>query len=249
MNSDIADLSPELQAEFLSFLREVDDQFEVADMQGLVGFIAKHIEQYPALFNLIEINWDFIVNRFERTGEVPPGIRLTRTTTREALNECAYLEQYRRMMRCYEKFATIDRGRVYDASSENYDDEVFAFFLNCYHLKDWIKNDEKAGIAAQNDVESLINSSYPLRLCADICNSHKHLKLSFPRSDEYPRLAKTHYSVHGGTPTTVTVKYEIETSNGPVDAFTLATQCVDEWQSFITSKCEDSASGNAQLSG
>src|SRR5688572_24355440 len=156
MNSVVADLPPDLQAEFLSFLREVDDQVEVADMQGLVGFIAKHVKQYPALFNLIEINWDFVVDRFERTGEVPPGIMLSRTTTREALNECAYFEQYRRMMRSYERFATIDRGRVYDALSENYDDEVFAFFLNCYHLKDWIKNDEKAGTAAQNDVETFI---------------------------------------------------------------------------------------------
>ncbi|MDX6578352.1 MAG: hypothetical protein QOE96_4305 [Blastocatellia bacterium] len=71
------------------------------------------------------------------------------------------------------------------------------------------------------------------------------LKLRATRSDEYPRLAKTHYSVHGGMPTTITVKYEIETSKGPIDAFTLATQCIHEWQSFINSKCEGSDFSNA----
>jgi hypothetical protein len=204
--------------------------------QGLLSFIVEHAEQYPFLLDLFEVNMDVVVERFERTGEVPPGIVLTRTTTTEASTEYTYLDQYRRMMRSYERFASIDRGRVYDPSSENYSDEVFAFFLNCYHLKDWIKNDKGARVIAHTDVEGLINSSYPLKLCADICNSHKHLKLKAPRSHEYPRLAKTRHTVHGGTPPTVTVKYEIETSRGPVDAFTLATQCITEWQSFINFK-------------
>jgi hypothetical protein len=143
---DVTDLPPELGAEFLSFLREVNDHFEVADTRGLVSFIVEHAEQYPFLLDLIEINWDAVVERFERTGEVPPGIQLTRTATREASSEHAYLEQYRRMIRSYERFASIDRGRVYEPSSENYEDEVFAFFLNCYHLKDWIKNDERARV-------------------------------------------------------------------------------------------------------
>lgn len=236
MNADVIDLPPELGAEFLSFLREADDQFEVADAQGLLSFIAAHAKQYPFLLDLLEINMDAVVERFERTGDVPPGIMLTRTTTSEASNDHKYLEQYRRMMRSYERFTSIDRGRAYDPSSEDYNDEVFAFFLNCYHLKDWIKNDEGAGVTAQTDVEGFINSSYPLKLCADICNSYKHLRLKAPRSHEYPRLTKTRYSVHGGTPPTIIVKYEIETSRGPMDAFTLATQCISEWQSFIKIK-------------
>jgi len=244
MNSDITDLPPELGLRFLSFLREVNNHFEVADAQGLLSFIVEHGKEYPFLLELFEIDLDAVIERFERTGEVPPGILLTRTINEES-SEYTYLEQYRRMMRSYEKFAIIDRGRVYDPSPENYVDDVFAFFLNCYHLKDWIKNDRGAGLTAQTDVERFINSSYPLKLCADICNSHKHLRLTSPRSDESPRLTKTHYSVRGGTPPTITVKYEIETSKGPMDAFALATQCIDEWQSFINSKCEGSSSAHS----
>ena len=244
MSLDVADLPPELGAEFLNFLREVDENYEVADAQGLLSFIVEHAKQYPYLLDLFEINLDAVVERFERTGEVPPGILLTRTTS-ERSNEYTYLEQYRRMMRSYERFGSIDRGQVYDPSAENYADDVFAFFLNCYHLKDWIKNDRGAGLIAHTDVEGFIDFSYPLKLCADICNSHKHLRLTASRSNESPRLAKTHYSVHGGTPPTITVKYEIETSRGPMDAFTLATQCINEWQSFINSKCEGSSSSSA----
>lgn len=238
-NTDVADLPPELRTEFLSFLREVNGEFEVADTRGLLMFIAEHGQQYPALFKLLEINEEAVIQHFERTGQVPPGVQLTRTTTRDDPTE--YAEQYQRMIRSYTRFATLDQGQEYDPSSENSDDEVFAFFLNCYHLKDWIKNDGAAGLAAQNDVEDFINSSYALKLCADICNSHKHLRLKAPRSDGNPRFAKKHYKLLGDrTATTISVKFEIETSRGPVDAFTLATQCIDEWKFFIISKCEPS---------
>jgi hypothetical protein len=226
--------------EFLSFLKEVNGQFEVADTRGLLKFIVEHGNQYPALYNLFGVNEEAVIEHFERTGQVPPGVALTQTAVREDSIECEYIEQYQRMIRSYRRFAAMDQGQEYDRS-ENHDDEVFAFFLNCYHLKDWIKNDRAAGLTAQKDVENFINSSYPLKLCADICNSHKHLRLTAPRSDGNPRFAKRHYKLLGDrNKTTITVKFEIETSRGPVDAFTLATQCVDEWKFFIISKCEPS---------
>ncbi len=239
MNTNVTDLPSELVAELLRFLREVNGEITVADTQGLLRFIVEHGVQYPVLFNLLEVNRGAIVEHFERTGTVPPGVRLSRTTTPEISGECEYMDQYKRMKRSYATFADIDRGRIHDRASESYDDEVFAFFLNCYHLKDWIKNDGSVGLAAQNSVESFINTSHPLKLCADICNAHKHLKLKSPRSNENPRFGKKHYAFLGDVAaTTISVKYEIETSTGTVDAFTLATQCIDEWESFIRSKCE-----------
>jgi hypothetical protein len=86
MSGDLADLPPELGAKFLSFLREVNGEFEVADTQGLLLFVVEHGEQYPALFNMFEINMDVIVDHFERTGVLPPGVRLIRKSTREGTN-------------------------------------------------------------------------------------------------------------------------------------------------------------------
>jgi hypothetical protein len=36
MNADAADLPPEFRTAFLSFLNEVNDQFEIADTRGLL---------------------------------------------------------------------------------------------------------------------------------------------------------------------------------------------------------------------
>jgi len=48
----------------------------------------------------------------------------------------AYREQYDRMQRWYDKFAALNGGRQHDMPSENYVDDIYAFFLNAYHLKD-----------------------------------------------------------------------------------------------------------------
>ena len=87
-----------------------------------------------------------------------------------------YREQYNRMKRWHQRVATLDQGRTHAVDSENYLDEIYAFFQNCYHLKDWIKNDSAVAPAVQQCVEGHIDSSRPLRLCADICNSLKHLQ-------------------------------------------------------------------------
>jgi len=83
MNGHLTDLPPELGAKFLSFLREVNGEYKVADMVGLVKFVAEHGLQYPDLFNLFEINEEAIVEHFKRTGEVPPGVKMIVTTTHD----------------------------------------------------------------------------------------------------------------------------------------------------------------------
>src|SRR5262245_60194522 len=87
----------------------------------------------------------------------------------------SYREQYDRMKRWYDRFVALDQGRPHDVPSDNYLDEIYAFFMNCYHLKDWIIHDITA-LPDEKVVETYINSSHPLKLCADICNSLKHLR-------------------------------------------------------------------------
>ena len=47
--------------------------------------------------------------------------------------------------------------------SDHYQDEAYAFFQNCYHLKDWLKHDP-ATSALAGDVEGYITKSLNLRL-------------------------------------------------------------------------------------
>ena len=144
-------------------------------------------------------------------------------------------EQYDRMRRWYDRFVALDQGRPHDVPSDNYLDEIYAFFMNCYHLKDWIKHDSTVAATVQQAVEPHINSNRPLKLCADICNSLKHRRLMSSRSGEGPTFSKKDFGLTLGTaPTTINLKYEVNTTTGPVDAFQLATECVDAWDAFLT---------------
>ena len=109
---------------------------------------------------------------------------------------------------------------------------MYVFFLNCYHLKDWIKNDPDTGV--HDEVEEWINANKDLRICADICNAHKHVDLDNPRSDAEPAVTKGHYRLSvGGPEVTLSVRYTVETASGPTDAFELATRCMEAWERFI----------------
>lgn len=153
-----------------------------------------------------------------------------------------YLEQFDRVKRWYQRFLTINEGRQHNLPSDNYQDEVYAFFLNCYHLKDWIKNDESIRVA-EAEVEDFINNNNDLKLCGDICNNNKHLTLDSPRSGQDPRFGQRKFYVQvGGPETTISVRYTIDTSSGPVDAFELATRCLQAWENFIQSNINEEAS-------
>jgi hypothetical protein len=80
MSDGLENLPPDLKQTLLSFLREDGDGFEVTDMMGLVAFIAEHGATYPALYRLININEEAVIDHYKRTGEIPPGIKLIHKT-------------------------------------------------------------------------------------------------------------------------------------------------------------------------
>jgi len=147
-----------------------------------------------------------------------------------------YREQYDRMRRWYDRFAALAQGRPHNMPSDNYLDEIYAFFLNCHHLKDWIKRDPSVDASVQRQVEVHIDSSRPLRLCADLCNSLKHLRLTKkPRSGENPQFGSKHFGLAlGSGPAAISLQYyELETNAGPMDVLALATQCLAAWDAFL----------------
>jgi len=133
----------------------------------------------------------------------------------------------------YQRFAQIDQGRRHDMGCENYRDEVYSFFLNCYHLKDWLINDSGFP-GSRTDVENYINANQELQLCADICNAHKHLQLDSPRSTQNPRVGSQKIDLNLGVgEAVIKIKFTIDTASGPRDAFELATRCLELWKKFI----------------
>ena len=148
----------------------------------------------------------------------------------------SYREQLQRLERNYLRLAEIDQGRRHDMGCENYRDEVFFFFLNCYHLKDWLINDSDFP-GSQAEVENYINVNQELQLCADICNAHKHLRLDSPRSTENPSVGGQKIELKlGAGEAAIKIKFTIDTTSGPCDAFELATRCLALWKEFIVIK-------------
>jgi hypothetical protein len=156
------------------------------------------------------------------------------------IKENTFEEQFYRLKRWYQRLEMINNNQIKNFNSTyHYEDEFYAFFLNCYHLKDWIKNDES--IISKGDVEDFINKNNCLRICADICNGQKHLKLHRTRSECIPKLGKRdlHFEYKKENPSTwsmIGMKFYIKTEIGIIDAFELASDCMEKWQEFIEKK-------------
>jgi len=61
------------------------------------------------------------------------------------------------------------------AIDERRRDDFYAFFVTCFHLKDWLKNDPGVPKPTGEQAETLVNNRQSLRVCADIANGVKHL--------------------------------------------------------------------------
>jgi hypothetical protein len=149
------------------------------------------------------------------------------------------------MKRYYAKFAEVDEGRDHNESSVHYEDDVYAFFINCYHLKDWIKNDPAVTAKVPSigiDIEAFIGNAPDgneyLQLCGDICNSQKHFVCNKSnRSRENPKLGSSFTLIRVGKSSSIKISWSIHCgTRGSIDAFVLATECVKAWDSFLSGK-------------
>ncbi len=176
---------------------------------------------------------------FGKKASVAIGLKASASYVHEGLRKdeekdsgSRYLEQLDRVKRWYEEFKLTDQGRPHDHSADFYQDQVYAFFQNYWHLKDWIKNDN---VGLYKELRDSIHSDPEMQLCRDICNGTKHLVLKESRSGEDPQFGQKKFRVAvGSEPTTISVKYTIDKSSGrTVDAFELATKCLEFWEIFI----------------
>ena len=150
-------------------------------------------------------------------------------------------EQFERMKRWYERIKKIDQGMPHNLSFINlpsgyFYDELYAFFVNCYHLRDWIENDDTVKPLEKEKVEHFMKQNECMCVCRDICTGIKHLEQkSSPRSGQVPKFGgrELSLSLGGGPEPIINVKFSIETKTGTIDAFELASKCVRKWGEFI----------------
>lgn len=134
------------------------------------------------------------------------------------------LDRVRRMLDRIER----KQGRAVD----DYGDDIWSFFQNCWHLKDWIKNDPHVSI--HGSIEDLVKKSPPLMICADLANGTKHLKFDRP-----PRVGAkpSHWNMTITPGESSTVEYLIDPGTGTKqDALDLARSCVAEWERLLAAE-------------
>lgn len=154
-----------------------------------------------------------------------------------------YLEQFERVKRYYTRFQKLNDGRPHDVPSEEYIDDVYAFFQNCYHFKEYLKNDSAFTKHSNQDIENFVTNTPALAICADICNGLKHLTLSKPpRSGDTPTIVgknialSINETIGSNKPAEVKIKATIgiEHKGTKLDAFQVATDALRAWSSFIS---------------
>jgi len=116
----------------------------------------------------------------------------------------------------------------------NYEDDVWHFFQDCWHLKDWIKNDDQISKVHRDSVENDANRSEALRICADLANRSKHLKLTNRRLDA--DVSKRNLTINVGPPGEGFGEYNFVVlleDGRELDAIAVAEDAMKEWRRLL----------------
>lgn len=142
-------------------------------------------------------------------------------------------DKYYDMKRSYERLKKINTDNGNSISNAAPKDTTEDFFNRCYHFKDWLKKD--TSIALAENVENFISKSNTLSLAADYCNSFKHAGLNKKsRSGQELEKMNTHINFDlKPTGFVVSARLELTISGNKYNAFSLATDCMKEWDSFL----------------
>lgn len=84
--------------------------------------------------------------------------------------------QYASILRWHARVHSAANG---DPSADEMD-FLLTFFVNCFSLRDWLLEGD---VVSREDVTLLFKQNPELRLCRDIANGFKHMKLNDPSVD------------------------------------------------------------------
>jgi hypothetical protein len=152
------------------------------------------------------------------------------------------MEQLERVRRYLERIrAAYDGVPFRHDGRDYYEDDVYSFFIHCYHLADWIVALHTSGVARET-VNDFINGHHELRVCADLCNGTKHCRLERKRTAKQPFVAGHNLQSSGRVvdssdgsvrPEITRCQYDVATDGEWYDALELAERCMSLWDRFI----------------
>lgn len=98
--------------------------------------------------------------------------------------------QYRRVERAHDKIISDFESKTFSKSSQERLDDVYDFFFNCYHLREWIQEDGKIDQSVKNNLPTFEkpNSPVQFQICRDLCNKSKHVVLKNKPNDQNTKI-------------------------------------------------------------
>lgn len=66
---------------------------------------------------------------------------------------------------------------IFDREAESYADDFYSCYLECCHMKEWLKKDREFNTATNREIEEYVNNTPSLCYCVDLANQHKHCNL------------------------------------------------------------------------
>jgi hypothetical protein len=130
----------------------------------------------------------------------------------------------------------LDRVDGPQANDVEFQDMMWAFFQNCWHLKDWVENDALASEAQKTAVIDHAHASALLGICRELCNGTKHLGLGRkPSSGTGAAHDHVAISIVPGESSTIDCIVQDGFGN-PISGKQLARDCVAEWERIL--QCE-----------
>lgn len=136
----------------------------------------------------------------------------------------------------YQRLLEIKRGIPLQGGG-NVEFEAYVFFEVCYHLKDWIRYDPRY-VLADHDVHLYIKDSIPLRICSDLCNRFKHRILDKPKDALGPLRFQSLIAVGPAGAFGALGRLNVLTSRGDRCVFSIADDCMTEWDKYFASHPE-----------
>ncbi|MFA5012969.1 MAG: hypothetical protein WC520_00175 [Candidatus Paceibacterota bacterium] len=148
-------------------------------------------------------------------------------------NVLPYREQLDRIVRLKEDIMRFSVAT--DDNFENAIDAFTSFFIQCYHLRDWLIQSRYGRV----DIDIFISKSAWLSLCRDMANKQKHREI-----DKYDPQNHFTKNKSSGTATPI-IKYydpfrgedrfgiDVQEFGTLIDVIDLAEKCIEEWKRFL----------------
>jgi hypothetical protein len=124
----------------------------------------------------------------------------------------------------------LERVEIQNRSDVEYQDLMWAFFQNCWHLKDWVSNDTTIPKQMSEGAVTAAHRSPVLMVCRDLACAMKHLSLDDPKTGA--AHSHTNTTIQPGSPTVVDTI--VDMGDGTTrSGLALAQECVAEWERIL----------------